>query len=96
MQAYYEDTNEDKTKAIFENLKKARNTQLKENKGESFTTSGENRKAAFRGNGQGLKTSNRLLDLDVARKELHDAWKDAMEKEEAIVSYQLPEGLENL
>lgn len=90
VQVCYQESNEDTMNSILEKLKEARKKQIEEKKGETYSSGGSN-KAAFRGDWDGVEGVKRLLGSDGAAKGLFDAWKQAMDEEEAIPSYQPPE-----
>ncbi|KFY39924.1 hypothetical protein V494_03758 [Pseudogymnoascus sp. VKM F-4513 (FW-928)] len=96
VQVCYENTDEETMRKILDTLLEVWKKQLKQ-KAKSHSAVGGG-KAAFSGGGiradfGGIRQG---LDLDTIGEESHDAWKDAMEEEESIPSYQPPEIPENL
>ncbi|KAL4993125.1 hypothetical protein BDV10DRAFT_190264 [Aspergillus recurvatus] len=91
VQVCYEGADENKMQAILDKLIAARDKQI-EQTNRKFSSGSKGNKAAFGGGAEG-----RLLDWDnTVAGESHDAWKEAMEKEEAIPQYQAPKVKESL
>lgn len=77
VQLCYNKSEEDTQEKILEKLKKARKDQLEEQKN-SVSSGGEQHKSH-------LGVGNQFSNSDDIPKQSHDAWKEAMKKEEAIL-----------
>ncbi|KAL1854670.1 hypothetical protein Plec18170_004761 [Paecilomyces lecythidis] len=95
VQVCYQESDEDTMSKILEKLKEARDKQIEETNRNVSTGIGGHNKAFWDG-GAGLGAGRRLLDFNSITRESHDAWKEAMEEEEAIPPYQAPKMKEGL